>query len=89
VAKPREPIEGADVIKDAPTSTPVFFRLALHRRRRLLDLDPVLRSAGAVCRAEALRHNALAAEPAGLLIDDLAVADVAVVEGDTRMRTAQ
>jgi hypothetical protein len=30
-----------------------------------------------------------AAEPAGPLIDDLAVADVAVVEGDTRMRTAQ
>jgi len=38
--------------------------------------------------AEPLRHDALAAELAGLLIDDLAVADVVLVERNARTRAA-
>jgi hypothetical protein len=49
----------------------------------------VLRSAGTVRRAESLGHGALAAELAGLLIDDLAVADVVLVEGDAWRWLAQ
>jgi hypothetical protein len=41
----------------------------------------VLRSARAVRRADPLRYDALAAELAGLLVDDLAVADV-MMPGD-------
>jgi hypothetical protein len=35
----------------------------------------MLRAAGTVGRAEPLRHEALAAELAGLLVDDVTVAD--------------
>jgi hypothetical protein len=49
----------------------------------------VLRSAGAIERAESFRYDALAAELAGLPIDNLAVADVVLVEGDAWMRIAQ
>src|SRR5262245_7703706 len=47
--------------------TPTLFGLALHRRcRRILALDPVLRAAGAVGRAKALRYDAFEAELARL-----------------------
>ena len=49
------------------------------RRRRILDLDPVLGATGAVGRAQPLRHHALAAEPAGLPVDDVAGADVVLL----------
>jgi hypothetical protein len=56
-----------------------------HRgRRRVLELEPV-----AIERAGSLRHDALAAEFAGLLIDDLAVADEMLVERDALRRLAQ
>jgi len=56
-------------------STPLFFGLAPHRRRRrVLDLDPLLRSAGAVRRTNPLRDNTFTTELAGLLIDDFTVA---------------
>ena len=43
--------------------TPLFFRLAPHCRcRRILDLEPLPGSAGAVERAEPLRHDARAAQ---------------------------
>jgi hypothetical protein len=43
-------------------------RLALHsRRRRVLDLDPVRRSAGAVWGAEPLGYDALTAELARMV----------------------
>jgi hypothetical protein len=59
------------------------------RCRRIFDLDPLLRSTGAVRRAEPLRHDALAAEFAGLPIDDIAVADIVRVERDTGRAIAQ
>jgi hypothetical protein len=40
-----------------------------------LDLQPVIDPTGAVGRAEALRHDALAAERAGVLEENRAVAD--------------
>jgi hypothetical protein len=43
---------------------------------RILDLDPLPGAAGAIERAESLGHDALAAEFARLLVDDIAVADV-------------
>jgi hypothetical protein len=50
---------------------PIFFRLALHcGRPRVFDLDPITASAGAVERAELLRHDAFTAERARLLEDD-------------------
>jgi len=45
--------------------------------------------AGAVGRAEALRYNALAAECAGVLVDDRAVGFVVGIEGNARRRGAQ
>src|SRR6516225_3976195 len=39
--------------------SPIFFRLALHRRRRrVLELEPVPRAAADIRRAQALRHDA-------------------------------
>jgi hypothetical protein len=41
---------------------PILFRLALHRRRcRVLEFEPILRSAGTVARAEPLRDDAFEA----------------------------
>ena len=77
-------------MKDAPTSTPLFLRLAPHRGRcRILDLESLPGAAGAVSRAEPLRHDALAAELAGLAIDDRAGADVMLVERDAGVRLTQ
>jgi hypothetical protein len=67
----------------ATPAAPIFFRFALQGRRlRILDLEPVIHSAGTVRRAEALRHDALAAEIADVLVDDGAVANVMLVESD-------
>jgi hypothetical protein len=52
---------------------------------RVFDLHPLIGSAGAIRRAEALRHDALAAERAGVLEDDRPVASVVLVEGDAFM----
>ena len=40
------------------------------RRRRVLDLQPAVDAAGAVGRAEALRQDTIAAERAGVFVDD-------------------
>jgi hypothetical protein len=45
--------------------------------------------AGALGRAEALRYNALAAECAGVLVDNRAVGFVVGIEGNARRRAAQ
>ena len=53
-------------------AAPIFLRLAPHRRRRrILDLEPVIDAAGAVGRTEALRDDPLAAEGAGVLMIEL------------------
>src|SRR5262249_53781679 len=54
------------------------------RRRRcwVLDLQPVTHSARAIQRAEPLRHDALAAERAGMLVDDGAVIVIVPIERD-------
>src|SRR6476469_8447235 len=66
---------------------PLLFRLAPNRRRRrVLDLEPVRRSAGAVRRAQPLRHDALAAERARVLVDRRAVTAEVLIGGDTVMR---
>ena len=55
------------------SSSPFLFRLALHRRgRRVLELEPMSGAAADIRRAEPLRHNALAAELAGVAVDDVA-----------------
>jgi hypothetical protein len=50
------------------------------KKVRILDPAPLRRSTGAVSRAEPLRHDALAAELTGVLIDD----DAVVVQRDAR-----
>jgi hypothetical protein len=49
----------------------------------------VFGTAGTVRRAEPLRHDAFASELAGLPVDDIAVADVVLIDGDARMWAAQ
>jgi hypothetical protein len=52
---------------------PVLFRLPFHSRRgRILDLDPVVRSAEPIRRAEPLRYDAFASELTGMMEDDRA-----------------
>jgi hypothetical protein len=48
-----------------------------------LDLEPMLDTAGAIERAELLRHDPFAAQPAGVLEDDGAVAGKILVQGNT------
>jgi len=48
----------------------------------------MLRAAGAIQRAEPLRHNAVAAELAGVLEYNVAVAFVVLVEHDAGVRGA-
>src|SRR6185503_708501 len=69
---------------------PLFLSLARDGGRgRVLDLDPAIDAARFIRRAEPLRHNALTAERAGVLVEDRAVAVVVLVEDDARMRAAQ
>jgi hypothetical protein len=71
-------------------SVPLLFGFAPYRgRRRVLDLQPAISAARAIRRAEALRHDALAAEHAGVLVDDRAVGIVMLIVGDACMRVAQ
>jgi hypothetical protein len=71
------------------TTSPILFRFAPHiRGSRVLDFRPVRRPPGAISRAEALRHDALAAEAAGVLEHDIAVALAVFVEHDAGMRGA-
>src|SRR5262249_54146373 len=68
---------------------PILFGLSPDRRcLRIFDLHPVRRPAGAIQRAEPLRHDALAAELAGVLENDLAVALVMLIEYDAELRLA-
>jgi hypothetical protein len=77
-------------LSSAAPAVPVLFRLAPDRRRcRVLDLQPVIGPTGAVGRAEALRHDALAAERAGVLEEHRAVAEVMLVEGDALLGAVQ
>src|SRR5262249_48553410 len=62
---------------------PIFFGLTLdRRRRRILDLEPVIDPSRAVRRAEPLRDNAFATKRAGMLVDAGAVADEVLIECD-------
>ena len=66
-----------------PLTAPIFFRLTLHcRRRRVLDLEPVVDASRPIVRTEPLRHDAFAAERTGVLEDDPAVDLEMLVEGD-------
>jgi hypothetical protein len=52
---------------------PLLLGLPLHcRRGRVLELEQVPRAAADIRRAQALRHDALAAEVAGMAKDDIA-----------------
>jgi hypothetical protein len=54
---------------------PIFLGFALHRWRvRVLELQPIFRSTGAVGRAKALRYDAFESEPAGVGENGRAVA---------------
>ena len=66
--------------RDRTSLVPFFLGLARHRRRsRILDLDPAVSAARAIRGSQALRHDALAAERAGVLVDDCAVAAIVLV----------
>src|SRR5215469_9823912 len=72
-------------------TAPLLFDLTLHcRRRRVLDLEPMVDAAGAIRRAESLRHDALATERTGVLKDNRAIPLIVPVclrgrhEGDQR-----
>jgi hypothetical protein len=52
---------------------------------RVFDFHPMIGSTRAIPRSEALRHDTLAAESAGVLEDDRPVASVVLVEGDAFM----
>ena len=73
-----------------PSLTPILLGLATHRWRvRVLDLDPAISAAGAVGRAQPFRHDALAAERAGVLVDDRAVGLVMLIVDDAAARPVQ
>src|SRR5947207_15010124 len=55
---------------------------------RIFDFHPMRRSARAVRRAEPLRHDALAAELAGVLKENVAIAPEDLVEHNAEIRPA-
>jgi hypothetical protein len=68
---------------------PILFGLAPHGwRSRVLDFEPVIDAPGAIRWAEPLRHNAFAAELAGLPEDDRTVALVVLIDYDAGTRRA-
>lgn len=73
-----------------PLAAPILVRLTPNRRcRRVLDLEPMVDSTGAVRRTQPLRDDVLAAEGAGMFEEDCASTVVVLVEGDTLMGAAQ
>jgi hypothetical protein len=63
------------------STTPILFGLALYRWRiRIFDFQPKRRPAPAIDRAEPLRHDPLASEPASLMEYGLAVLLVMLVK---------
>src|SRR5258708_6226852 len=71
-------------------SAPLFLRLALDRWcRRVLELQPVLRPAGAVARAEALRDDAFETHPAGVAEYTLAIVGEVLVQTQPRRAPTQ
>jgi hypothetical protein len=72
------------------SAIPIFlFKPPYRGRSRVLDLEPVRRSAGAVRRAEPLGHDALAAERSGVLVDRRAVAGEYLIECNAGVRHPQ
>ena len=56
----------------AASASPILFRPAPHgRSRRVLELEPVRRAAGPVARPQALRHDPLHAQLAGVVEYDV------------------
>ena len=53
---------------------------------RVLDLKPIVRSAEPIWRAEAFRHDALAAELAGMMKHDRSLDVEVLIEHNARMR---
>src|SRR6516225_1028772 len=71
-------------------SAPIFLGLAFHRRRiRVLELQPVLRPAGAVGRAEPLRDDAFEAHLAGVPEYALAIVGEVLVQTQPRKAPTQ
>jgi hypothetical protein len=71
---PRSAAKKSPPASPPASPAPIFLGLALHRRRfRVLELEPVLRPAGAIARPEPLRHDALEPELAGVLKYALAI----------------
>ena len=66
---------GGELSSSLTLVAPILFRLAPHRwRRRILDRQPMIDPTGSIRRTELFRHDALAAELAGVLEHDRAVA---------------
>ena len=62
----------ASALYPNPLTPIILLRLALHRWRcRVLELEPVPRAAANVRRAQTLRHDPLAAELAGVAVDEV------------------
>jgi hypothetical protein len=81
---------GATSSQSFAQGAPVLFRLAFHGRRGgVLDLEPVVHAAMAVCRTEAFRDDTFAPKGAGVPEDDFPVAVEMLVEGDAIIRAAE
>jgi hypothetical protein len=52
------------------------------RSKRVLQLEPLVGAAGKIARSVALAHDALAAQRAGMLVDDAAVGVIGRIERD-------
>src|SRR5215472_10073137 len=71
-------------------SAPLFLRLPFHRRRfRVLELQPILRSAGSVARPEPLRDDAFESHLAGVPEYALAVVGEVLVQTQPRKAPTQ
>src|SRR6516162_6278601 len=72
------------------SSTPILFRLSLHRRhRRVLHLEPVRRATRPIARAEPLRHDSFEAHLAGVAEYALAIMDKVFVQTQPRKAPTQ
>src|SRR5262249_19148055 len=71
-------------------SAPILLGLSLHRRRcGILELEPILRSAGSIAGAEPLRHDAFEAHLAGVAEYALAIMSEVLVQTQPRKAPTQ
>src|SRR5215471_8880718 len=86
----RRNVSASSLSSSPPLPAPIFLCLALHRWRfRVLELQPILRSAGAVARAEPLRDDAFEAHLTGVPEYALAIVGEVLVQAQARKAPTQ